>query len=237
MLGQTDRSLVALWLVTALSCPACGGSTSAEDPSSESRVSNTDQTQSDETNDTANESNEAASGSSAGDTATDPEGSDQEASSSDDESSADLATQSAGASSDVYAHVKEVNTSGADGAYTFSVTVESADIDCSQFADWWEVLSEDGQLRYRRVLLHSHTDENGTSDPDAPGNTFTRSGGPVDIEADETVLVRAHMNEAGYNGDVMRGSVSGGFAPAPDIDSSFAADVETQEPLAGECQF
>jgi hypothetical protein len=126
---------------------------------------------------------------------------------------------------------------GADGAYTFAVSIESADIDCSQFADFWEVLGDDGALLYRRILEHSHTDENGTSDPDAPGNTFTRSGGPVAIEASRVVVVRAHMSTGGYDGRAMRGSVEHGFTEALDIGSSFASGVETLPPQPEGCLF
>jgi hypothetical protein len=136
-----------------------------------------------------------------------------------------------------YAHVTAVSTSGSDGAYTFSVSVESADIDCTQFADFWEVLDEDGSLLYRRILEHSHTDENGTTDSGAPGNTFTRDGGPVAIDAARVVIVRAHMNTSGYNGRALRGSVESGFADAPDIDASFAAGVEDEMPLPTGCLF
>jgi hypothetical protein len=136
-----------------------------------------------------------------------------------------------------YAHVTAVSTSGSDGAYTFSVSVESADIDCTQFADFWEVLDEDGSLLYRRILEHSHTDENGTTDAGAPGNTFTRDGGPVAIDAAHVVIVRAHMNTSGYNGRALRGSVASGFAVAPDIDGSFAAGVEDEMPLPAGCLF
>lgn len=136
-----------------------------------------------------------------------------------------------------YANVMAVAASGSDGSYTFNVTVESADIDCSQYANWWEVLSEDGALVYRRILDHSHTDANGTSDPDAPGNTFTRSGGPVPVAESDVVVVRAHMSVGGYNGRVMRGSVGDGFAEAPDLGSDFAAGVETEDPQPTSCEF
>ncbi len=136
-----------------------------------------------------------------------------------------------------YANVTAVAASGDAGAYTFNVTVESADIDCSQYADWWEVLTTDGALVYRRILDHSHTDANGTSDPNAPGNTFTRDGGPVSVEENDVVLVRAHMSVGGYNGAVMRGSVGDGFTQAPDIGSDFATNVETEDPLPTGCQF
>jgi hypothetical protein len=86
-------------------------------------------------------------------------------------------------------------------------------------------------------LEHSHTDENGTSDPDAPGNTFTRDGGPFALVDDQVVIVRAHMSNAGYNGMAMRGSVASGLAPAPDIGSDFAAGVEDDEPQPQSCLF
>ena len=144
----------------------------------------------------------------------------------------------AGASAEPpYANVTAVAVSGDAGSYTFNVTIESADIDCSQYADWWEVLTTDGTLVYRRILDHSHTDANGTSDPNAPGNTFTRSGGPVSVEENDVVLVRAHMSVGGYNGAVMRGSVAAGFTEAPDIGSDFAIDVETEAPLPTDCEF
>ncbi len=136
-----------------------------------------------------------------------------------------------------YANVTAVSASGSDGAYTFDVTIESADIDCSQYADWWEVLSEDGALVYRRILEHSHTDANGSSDPDAPGNTFTRGGGPVPVTDGDVVVVRAHMSVGGYNGAVMRGSVADGFAQVPELDVDFAAGVEAEEPQPDGCEF
>jgi hypothetical protein len=136
-----------------------------------------------------------------------------------------------------YADVTGVTTSGSDGAYTFNVSIESSDIDCTEFANWWEVLAEDGSLLYRRILEHSHTDENGTSDANAPGNTFTRDGGPVVIAAGDTVLVRAHMSTGGYRGMVMRGSVTGGFADALDIGGDFAAEVESEAPQPTGCEF
>lgn len=142
-----------------------------------------------------------------------------------------------GAEAVPFAHVRAVQVSGETQSYVFAVSVESADIDCSQFADWWEVLSEEGELLFRRILEHSHTDENGTSDPDAPGNTFTRSGGPVPVAGDRTVLVRAHMSTGGYEGDLMIGSPDEGFRIATDVPPGFAADVESLPPQPGACAF
>ena len=66
------------------------------------------------------------------------------------------------------ASVTAFSVIGYPGTYTFDVTVRSPDIGCEGYADWWEVVSTDGDLLYRRVLLHSHVDE----------QPFSRSGGP-----------------------------------------------------------
>ncbi|MEZ4517178.1 MAG: hypothetical protein R3C44_10190 [Chloroflexota bacterium] len=124
------------------------------------------------------------------------------------------------------ADVTAVAVSGSENAYRFAVTVASPDTGCEQFADWWEVLSEDGVLIYRRVLLHSHVDE----------QPFTRSSGPVVISADTVVIVRAHMAPGGYGGAAMRGSVNGGFEPV-EPDTGFAEGVESQPPLPEGCAF
>jgi hypothetical protein len=139
--------------------------------------------------------------------------------------------------SEPYANVTAVSITGSPPAYQFVISIESSDVDCTQYADWWEVLSEDGTLVYRRILEHSHTDENGTSDADAPGNTFTRDGGPVALAPEASVLVRAHMNVGGYNGRVMQGSPSGAFNDAAALAAGFAAGVESEAPQPAGCLF
>ena len=119
-----------------------------------------------------------------------------------------------------------VSVSGNPGSYTFSVTVQSPDTGCDQYADWWEVVSPKGQLIYRRVLLHSHVGE----------QPFTRSGGPVGVQPDEISIIRGHMNTRGYGGIALRGSVAGGFSIV-EIPPGFAADLEVQEPLPTACAF
>ena len=126
----------------------------------------------------------------------------------------------------IVADVQSVNVSGQVSAYQFNVQVSSPDTGCDQYADWWEVLSEDGQLLYRRVLLHSHVSE----------QPFTRSGGPVPIDENTIVIVRAHMNNGGYGGAALRGSVSGGFATVQ-LESGFAVEVEALDPLPEDCAF
>ncbi|MBC8281473.1 MAG: hypothetical protein H8E48_11840 [Chloroflexi bacterium] len=124
------------------------------------------------------------------------------------------------------ADVIEVSVSGTPGDYSVSVTVKSPDIGCQSYADWWEVISEGGELLTRRVLLHSHVDE----------QPFTRSGGPLTVQPDETVIVRAHMSDTGYGGAVMRGTVEGGFSPAS-TSPGFASGLETQAPIPTNCAF
>jgi hypothetical protein len=124
------------------------------------------------------------------------------------------------------ANVLEVKTTGGEGSYTFSVMVRSPDSGCDEFADWWEVLSESGELIYRRVLLHSHVDE----------QPFTRTGGPVNVQPREMVFVRAHMSTTGYGGVTMRGSVTEGFRVA-ELPSGFGDGVEVEQPLPTGCSF
>ncbi len=124
-----------------------------------------------------------------------------------------------------FADVEAVSWSSADGTTSFSVTIRSPDVDCSRYADWWELLAEDGSLVYRRILNHSHATE----------QPFERSGDPIKVADDAQLIVRGHMNDAGYGGVAFSGSVAKGFAAAPEIGAEFAASVEKQEPLPEEC--
>jgi hypothetical protein len=124
------------------------------------------------------------------------------------------------------ADVVAIKTSGQTGGYSFSVTIKSPDLGCNQYADWWEVLDESGRLIYRRVLVHSHVGE----------QPFERSGGPVAIQADTVVWVRAHMQPGGYGGTTYKGSVRSGFNPAP-VPPKFAAALEKAQPLPDGCAF
>jgi uncharacterized protein (TIGR01244 family) len=136
-------------------------------------------------------------------------------------------TAPAGEGSGELADVTAVKASDKDGAVHFSVTIKSADTGCKQYADWWEVLTPEGKLLYRRILGHSHKDE----------QPFERSGGPVPVKPDDTVIVRAHMNPAGYGGKAMRGSSADGFAEAPEVDANFAAALASEAPLPEGCAF
>ena len=124
------------------------------------------------------------------------------------------------------ADVVSVEVTGNPNEYRFSVGIASADEGCHQYADWWEILTENGQLVYRRVLSHSHVNE----------QPFVRSGGPVAIGADTVVVVRSHMHPGGYGGRVMRGTVRSGFEEVK-LRSDFAAEVESEPPQPPECAF
>ena len=129
-------------------------------------------------------------------------------------------------SSTIKANVTEVTAQGNNGNFSFFVTLESDETGCDQYADWWEVLNSDGELVYRRVLLHSHPDT----------QPFTRGGSPVPVQADDTVYIRAHMNNAGYTGDVFTGSVNGGFLKA-DNPPAFSQGIAEEQPLPNGCAF
>ncbi len=122
--------------------------------------------------------------------------------------------------------VVAVSANGSENNYTFSVTIMSPDKGCEQYADWWEVISEDGSLLYRRILAHSHVNE----------QPFKRSGGPVAVSASTTVWVRSHMNNTGYGGDMFKGSVEDGFTKQTPPEN-FASSLEDQEPLPSGCAF
>lgn len=125
-----------------------------------------------------------------------------------------------------FANVLSVKVSGQSEAYQFSVEIKSPDTGCEQYADWWEVVSNDGKLLYRRILLHSHVNE----------QPFVRSGGPIKIASDTVVWIRAHMNTTGYGGTLYKGSVMDGFQEA-EAEADFAADLEKEPPLPKGCAF
>ncbi|PKV51325.1 hypothetical protein ATE84_3400 [Aquimarina sp. MAR_2010_214] len=124
------------------------------------------------------------------------------------------------------AEIISVEVTGEEGKYSFSVGIKSPDTGCNQYANWWEVISEDGELLYRRILGHSHVSE----------QPFVRSGGPVPIKKDQIVYVRAHMNTSKYGNKVFKGNVSEGFVENV-LDSEFANDLEIKQPLPDGCAF
>jgi hypothetical protein len=125
------------------------------------------------------------------------------------------------------ADVLRAEASGSPGAYRFTVSVRSPDAGCARFASFWEVLRADGSLAYRRVLRHSHVDE----------QPFTREGGPVPVAADEEIVVRAHLHPDGYGGAMLRGTVAGGLRPWTDAPAGFAPAPAGAPPAEPECAY
>lgn len=123
-------------------------------------------------------------------------------------------------------NVTHIEISGDPQAYYFDVTVESPDTGCEQYVNWWEVLGAEGNLLYRRILTHSHVDE----------QPFTRGGGPVGIEAGERVIVRAHLHPLGYGTQALQGNVSNGFESV-ELAADFRAELADQDPLPENCAF
>ena len=135
-------------------------------------------------------------------------------------------TDAHGASANSFADVIQASVSGMAGAYTFSVTIQSPDTGCQRYADWWEIISDDGVLLYRRLLAHSHVGE----------QPFTRTGGPVNAGEDTLVIVRAHMNPAGFGGRAVSGTPATGLTPR-ELPPDFAADLEDAKPQPDSCAF
>ncbi len=128
----------------------------------------------------------------------------------------------------IRADVTKVTASGGPGAYQFSVTLASTETGCEQYADWWEVLTPQGELLYRRILGHSHVNE----------QPFTRSGGPIDADAGQKVIVRAHMNHAGFVGQAMEVTLTDPISTSPlTLEQGFASALEQTAPLPSGCAF
>ncbi|WP_299210449.1 hypothetical protein [uncultured Dokdonia sp.] len=123
------------------------------------------------------------------------------------------------------ASVVSVTASQSGDAYVFNVGISSPDKGCDQYANWWEIVSEDGFLIYRRILAHSHVNE----------QPFVRSGS-VTLVPTQEVIIRVHMNTTGYSTKGYRGSVANGFSEYT-IPEGFANELVDQAPLPNGCTF
>ncbi len=124
------------------------------------------------------------------------------------------------------AQVTNIKATGEANNYTFAVTVKSPDTGCDRYADWWEVITPEGKLLYRRVLLHSHVDE----------QPFERTGGIVAVDPEQKVIVRVHMSTDGYSSIAQQGSIKSGFSKVT-LPQDFAAKLKSVEPLPSDCAF
>ncbi|MGK7876845.1 MAG: hypothetical protein AB4426_27220 [Xenococcaceae cyanobacterium] len=127
--------------------------------------------------------------------------------------------------------VLTLKVNGTPSNYTFDLSIHSPDLGCDQYTDWWEVLSEDGELLYRKVFKKSHVDE----------QPFPSSGEPINIQADQVIIVRAHMHtndddDTGYEAmQALKGTVKNGFKFIR-LSKNFAASVAKEEPQPQKCQ-
>lgn len=101
-----------------------------------------------------------------------------------------------GATAGVCADVIDASAElGADGSYTFKVTVRSPDTGWDKYADAWEVRSPDGAILGTRVLTHPHETE----------QPFTRSLDSVTVpEGVDEVVIAARDNVEGFCGEQYR---------------------------------
>jgi len=127
---------------------------------------------------------------------------------------------------EIRADVTNVQVSGKEHNYKFSVTISSDETGCNQYASWWEILYADGSLVHRRILIHSHPDT----------QPFTRSGYAVNVSKGATLYIRAHMNRLGYVGDVFSGSIENGFKKARSV-PEFPKSLEYARPLPNGCAY
>ena len=125
------------------------------------------------------------------------------------------------------AHVIGVSATGSDGQWTFSVTIESDETGCGQYADWWELVSTDGELVYRRILDHSHPDD----------QPFTRAAKQsIDVTSTTELFARAHLAPGGYVGRVFGGSIDAGFLETQ-VSGDFASALASVPPQPEGCLF
>ncbi|NOQ76263.1 MAG: hypothetical protein GQ475_00445 [Methylococcaceae bacterium] len=129
-------------------------------------------------------------------------------------------------SADHYAEVISINTSQSvfDSSLLIYATIKSSDKDCEHYVNWWEAVSEDGQLLYRRILRHPHSNE----------QPFNRGGSTDTIKKETIFYVRAHIHPYGYSNKGMKGSVKSGFKPVI-IPEGFAAALASSTDIPGPC--
>jgi len=125
-----------------------------------------------------------------------------------------------------YAEIVEFDASKAffGSSYSLYATIKSSDKDCNHYVDWWEAVSEDGKLLYRRTLGHPHSTE----------QPFNRGGSSSNINEDTVFYIRAHIHPDGYSNKGMKGSVKTSFV-ATDIPEGFASELAKTGEMPGGC--
>jgi len=94
-------------------------------------------------------------------------------------------------------------TEAGPGHWRFAVTVRHEDRDPDHWADWWRVRTADGRELGRRVLLHSHVDE----------QPFTRDEQIAITREVTVVIVEAHDKVHGLGGATVTVDLSRAVGP------------------------
>ena len=129
-------------------------------------------------------------------------------------------------SADYYAEIKKVsaNKSIFGSSFLLSATIKSSDKDCNHYVNWWEAVSEDGKLLFRRTLAHPHSNE----------QPFNRGGSTDSIKEDTVFYIRAHIHPFGYSEKGMKGSAKSGFVTVT-IPDGFAANLASSGEIPNSC--
>jgi len=137
-----------------------------------------------------------------------------------------MAALSSAFAQEPYAEISDVSASKAflGSSYSIYATVKSSDKDCDHYVNWWEAVSEDGTLLYRRTLGHPHSNE----------QPFNRVGSTRAIDGDTVLYVRAHLHPFGYSPNGMKGSANSGFK-ATIIPEGFAAELANSGEIPTDC--
>lgn len=125
-----------------------------------------------------------------------------------------------------YADITKVSAikSPLGSGYSLQVTIKSSDKNCDHYVNWWEAVSENGELLYRRILGHPHSRE----------QPFSRGGVTKSINDETVFYVRAHIHPFGYSNMGMKGSVKNGFS-AVDITNGFAKHLANEGEIPSHC--
>lgn len=122
--------------------------------------------------------------------------------------------------------VLNVSVSGTRNKYSFAVSISSPDTGCDRYANWWEVITPQGYLIYRRILMHSHV-------KDQP---FMRTGGEIKVLPDQKIIIRVHMFPDGYSVNALSGTVENGFQ-SEELPLDFNLNLARSIPLPTHCAF
>lgn len=130
-----------------------------------------------------------------------------------------------------YAHLLHATITLQNDRVTLSATIKSSDTGCENYCDWFELLDASGALIYRRILWHSHKNE----------QPFTRSGtfNRATISPNQTLYLRVHHNLTHYDSGYLVGTLATGFTPSqhqPPF-SHYNKNIETMTPQPTECWF